>query len=149
MSQSNRIWFRLLGLFHVVIAIILLPSALFLGFISALVVMPALVWLAVLGVWLWRPSIRLRMLLKGTHLLLTPFWILLIVYGGFALGAAQRSAEAGGGLLGGFGFIPIVMGLLTGSVSIVSLYASRLTTFKKMTRAEPGNGEVRENPLEI
>lgn len=135
--------FRLLGLAHVGIAIVLLPMALFLGFVSVFVVTPALVWLAILGFWLWWPSRRLRGLLRFTHLLLTPFSILLVVYGVLALGAAQRSAEAGGGLLGGFGFIPIVTGLLAGSVSIVSLYASQSAAFKKMTGAKPGaEGEV-------
>ena len=118
---------------HVAIAIVLLPSAMFLGFLSLLVLTPALVWLAALGVWLWWPSRRLRTLLRYTHRILAPFSILLIAYGLFALGEGQRSAEAGGGLLGGFGLVPIVMGLLAGSLSMVSFYALGSAAFENIS----------------
>lgn len=138
MTKPKRIGFRLLGLAHVAIAIILLPAVMFLGVLSLVVVTPALVWLAILGFRLWRPSCRLRTPLRHTHRVLLPFSILLVTYGLFALGAAQRSAETGGGLLGGFGLIPIVMGLLAGSLSIVSLHVCHSTAFEKMTGTAQG-----------
>ena len=138
MTKPTRIGFRLLSLAHVAIAIILLPTVMFFGFLSLLVVTPGLVWLAILGFRLWRPSYRLRAMLRHTHRVLLPFSILLVAYGFFALDAAQRSAEAGGGLLGGFGLIPIVMGLFAGSLSIVSLLVCHSTAFEKMTGTSQG-----------
>jgi hypothetical protein len=96
----------------------------FLGFTSALIVIPGLIWIIALGLRLWRPSPDLRKSLRNTHLVLAPFAILLAVYGFYALRRAEESAEGGGGLLGAFGMIPIVMGLLAGILSIISLWVA-------------------------
>gem|GEM_PF-774975 len=119
--QRTRILPGLLGIAHVLVAIILLPSALFPGLFAAPVIIPGLVWLAVLGFRLCRPDRSLRSALRMTHKLLIPISILLVLYGSFCLYAATRSAEAGGGLMGSSGLIPIVMGILAGALSAVSL----------------------------
>jgi hypothetical protein len=130
MTQHNTAVFRILGTAHVATAIVLLPTTLFLGYLTVLVVTPALVWLAILGIRLWNPKTGLRMVLCRTHLVLGPIAIFLVMFGIYALRAAQRSAEAGGGLLGAFGLIPIVMGLLAGCLAIGSLLISYFTAFE-------------------
>jgi len=139
-TQCSPTLLRILGAAHITAAIGLLFVSTFLGCFSLPVIVPALIWLAILGFRLWRPNTRLRTMLRYTHLVLAPLAILLVVYGLFALRAAQRSAEAGGGLLGAVGLIPIVTGLLAGSVSLVSLYVSYSAAFKKPTRAKQSLG---------
>ena len=150
LTQCSPTLLRILGAAHITAAIGLLFVSTFLGCFSLPVVIPALIWLAILGFRLWRPNTRLRNELRYTHLVLAPLAILLVVYGLFALRAAQRSAEAGGGLLGAVGLIPIAMGLLAGSLSVVSLYISYSTTFKKPTGAKQtlggDSGKTAEGP---
>lgn len=136
MTQRSLTLFRLLGAAHIAVAIALLPLNLFFGLFSLLIVMPGLIWLAILGFRLWRPNSRLRIVLRHTHLVLAVISTFLVVYGLYALHAAKRSAEAGGGLLGAFGLIPIVLGLVAGSLSIVSLYVSKSPTLKNTAGAE-------------
>ena len=116
-KQRIHILLRLLGVAHVLVAIVLMPTAMFLGFFTIPIIVPGLIWLAVLGFRLWRPDRTVRKALRFTHAVLGPLAILLVVYGWFCLQASQRSAEAGGGLLGAVGLIPIVMGTLAGSLS--------------------------------
>lgn len=137
--QRARILLVLLGIAHILISIILLPSALFLGFFTVPVVVPGLIWLAVLGFRLWRPNRSVGTALRVTHTVLAPMSILLVLYGWFCVNAARRSAEAGGGLLGGFGLIPIAMGILAGALSAVSLYAVYSSALMKENGAEPGS----------
>ena len=128
---------RILGVAHIVVAIVLLPVTMFLGFSSALIVIPGLIWLIMLGLRLWRPNTKLRMALRNTHLVLAPFAILLVVYGFYALSRAEESADAGGGLLGAAGLIPIVIGLLAGSLSITSLCVSYSSAFENLSGGRP------------
>jgi len=58
------------------------------------------------------------------------------------LRAARRSAEAGGGLLGAFGIIPIVMGVLAGSLSVVSLCVAYSNSFVKTTGSDQTPGKT-------
>ena len=138
--QYERMLLRSLGIAHVLVAIVLLPAATFLGIFTIPVVVPGVIWLAVLGVRLWRPSPKVCRALRVTRTLLVPFAVLLVLYGWYCLRAAQRSAEAGGGLLGAFGLIPIVMGVLAGTLAIVSLFAAKSKAFMKTTDAEQGVG---------
>ncbi len=140
MTRYRPTLLRILGAAHIIVAVVLLPSAMFLGVFTIPVVIPALIWLVIVGFRLWRTNARLRMVLRYTHLVLAPLAILLVVYGLFALRAAKRSAEAGGGLLGAFGLIPIVMGVLAGSLSIVSLYVSLSTEFNNKAGTEQSLG---------
>lgn len=118
---------RALGVAHVLVAIMLLPANLFLGFLTIVIVLPAQIWLFCLGVWLWQPDARIQTALRITHLVLGPFALLLIVYGVYAVLAATHSAAAGGGLLGSFGLIPITLGVCSGLLSLWSLYVANNT----------------------
>jgi hypothetical protein len=51
--------------------------------------------------------------------------VLLVAYGLFALRAAERSAAAGGGLLGGFGFLPLGLGIVLGAMAGICLLLIR------------------------
>lgn len=51
---------------------------------------------------------------------------LLVAYGIFALRAGARSAAHGGGLLSGFGLIPLGMGIILGIIAIATLIAIRV-----------------------
>ncbi len=120
---------RTLGVAHFVVAIMLLPANLFLGFLTIMIVLPAQIWLFSLGIRLWRPDARIQVALRITHLVLAPFAILLIFYGIYAVHAATRSAAAGGGLLGTFGLLPITIGACSGLLSLWSLYVANYTRF--------------------
>ena len=97
----------ILGVAHIIVAIILLPTVFFLGFFSIPTIVPGLIWLVILGFRLCRSRRAIRTALRLTHSVLAPLAALLVVYGTFCLHAARRSAESGGGLLGAFGLIPI------------------------------------------
>jgi hypothetical protein len=133
MKHCSLTFYRLLCIAHIAVAIVLLPLNLFFGFFSLLIVMPGLIWLVILGFKLWQPNAKIRMLLRNTHFVLVIFSVLLIFYGLYALHAAQISANAGGGLLGAFGLIPILLGLLAGCLSIVSLCVSYSVTLKNIS----------------
>jgi hypothetical protein len=115
----------LLGLAHLLVAVVLLPLAGFFGCFSMALALPGIAWLVVLGVRLMRSDRSVRKALRSTHLVLGPLAVLLVIYGLYCLRAAAASAEAGGGLLGAFGLIPIAMGVLTGCLSVIALWASR------------------------
>lgn len=132
MTNSQRIFLRILGLAHIIVAIILLPGNLFLNVFSIPIVLPAQIWLAILGIRLWRPNMKLQTALRRTHYVLAPFSILLIIFGFLAIRDANRSAETGGGLLGAFGLIPITMGFFAGTLSLVSLYLVYYVKFEKL-----------------
>ena len=140
-NQRVHILLRLLGVAHVLVAIVLLPVATFFGLFTIPIIVPGLVWLAVLGFRLWRADRTVRKALRVTHAVLGPLAILLIAYGWFCLRAAQRSAEAGGGLLGAVGLVPIVIGMLVGSLTVVTLFAARSDAFAHTTGAESGSRE--------
>lgn len=114
-----------LGATHIVVGLALLPMSAFIGIGVAPVLLVVPLWFVVLGVWLWRPSEALRGALRATHIVAAPFGVWIVAYGVFALVAAEESAEGGGGLLGAFGLIPIVVGVLTAILSVWSLVAIR------------------------
>jgi uncharacterized protein YbaA (DUF1428 family) len=127
MDKMHSTLLRTLGVAHVLVAIILLPANLFLGFLTIPIVLPAQIWLFFLGLRLWRPDARIKAALRVTHLLLAPFAVLLVIYGVYAVRAATHSAKAGGGLLGSFGLIPITLGVCSGLLALWSLYVAYYT----------------------
>lgn len=139
---------RLLGAAHIAVAIILLPASTFFGYISIIAMVPALVWLIILGLRLWRTSTGAARVLRVTHLVLAPLAVLLVLYGLYALHAARQSAVNGGGLLGAFGLIPIVMGLLAGGLSLVSLCVSASSIFQDAAASEAGSGSGTGKPAD-
>ena len=100
---------------------LLLPFALFLGMTPAPLLALGPLWIIVLGVRMWWPSARVVTLARRSA------WVGLVVgagemvYGIFALGAAQRSAARGGGLLGAFGLLPLGLGFAIAGLAAVSL----------------------------
>jgi hypothetical protein len=137
MTRARHPLLAVLGLGHLALAIVLAPTALFFGSVSIVLVAPMVVWLVVLGIRLVHPTAGLRRQLLVTHLAMLPFAGLLVAYGVFALREAARSAESGGGLLGAFGLIPIVMGLLAAGLSVVSLAVSRSRVLDEARAGKP------------
>src|SRR6056297_1156113 len=103
------------------VAIMLLPANLFLGFFTFTLVLPAQIWLIALGIRLWRPDARTQTVLRTTHLILAPFAFLLILYGFYAVSATPQGTS-GGELLGTIGFI---LGTCSGSLTLWSLYVAK------------------------
>ena len=128
MQKLNPTPFRILGVVHVIVGILLLPLTLFFGLLLAPVLLPGPVWIVMLGIRLWRPTRRVGIWLRRTHLVGVAVAALLCGYGAFALQAAQRSAAAGGGLLGAFGLIPLGLGALLGVTAVPSLWLARRLT---------------------
>lgn len=127
--QSKLLTLRVLGAAHIAVAIILLPSTMFVGFVSVPVILPGLIWLVILGNRLWLQKIQFRGAFRHTHIVLALFAALLIAVGLDAIGHAQQSTEAGGGLLSPVAYIPIMMGIPAGLLSIASLYVSYSRAF--------------------
>jgi len=119
--------YRLLGASHVLVGVLLLPLTLAFGLITAPILLFIPVWLVVLGCLLWRGSEKGRALARRTHGPGLVFALLLGFYGVYALRAAARSADAGGGLLGAFGLIPLGYGVILGLLSLATLLLIRKT----------------------
>jgi hypothetical protein len=105
----------------VIVGLVSLPFSILFGPLCVPVLLPGSLWLIVLGYRLWRPSERVALLLRRTHLATAALAVLLVVYGHLMLEGARRSAAAGGGLLGGFGLLPLALGLLLAATSGASL----------------------------
>ena len=117
--------FRALGIVHVVVGLLLLPMSTFFGLTLAPVLALGPLWVVFLGVRLWRPTALVKDLLWKTHVVVAVVAAALCVHGAFALRAAERSAAAGGGLLGAYGLIPLVLGTVLGVTAAVSLWLAR------------------------
>jgi hypothetical protein len=123
-----------LGVAHVVVAIALLPTVMFslsYGFFLILVILPGLTWLGILGWRLLYQNEPLRTELRITHLVLAPLAALLISRGFLFLNSAEHSAQVGGSYTAIFGVISLVMGLLAGGLSVVSLCISFSSILKE------------------
>lgn len=145
MNYHKRTMQIILGVAHVLVAIILLPTAFFLGIFSILTIFPGLIWLVILGCRLCWGLRSVRTTLRITHLVLAPLAALLVVYGMFCLEAARQSAEFGGGLLGAFGLIPIIMGIVAGGLSVVSLYVAQSDALMDRSTTKQSPEEVTLN----
>ena len=111
---------RALAVAHVVIAILLMPLTIFaLPLTPLLLIGP--VWSIRLGLRLWRHDPSVVQALRRTHFVFLVVDGLLIWWGAAALQAADESAKRGGGLLGGFGLIPIGIGVTLAVFSILTL----------------------------
>ena len=120
--MAHLVMYRGLSIGHYLIAVPLIALATFFGLILAPVLAAGPVWLCILGSLLWHgPSPRLSTWVRITHLLSLFVAALLIVLGVFALSAAERSAELGGGLLGAWGFVPIIAGGLLALLAVTTL----------------------------
>lgn len=115
---------RVLAIFHIAIGVLLLPLTLGAG-IAAPILMAGPVWGIVLGFRLWKPRPGLFGTLRRTHYAYLLVDVLAIWYGISALQAAERSAARGGGLLGGFGLIPLGLGIGLACFSVITLAVAR------------------------
>jgi len=116
---------RALAVGHIAIGALLMPLALVFGGILAPVLMAGPIWGIVLGVRLWRSGQQAFTALRRTHWGFLLIDGLLVAYGIFALRAAERSAARGGGLLGGFGLIPLGLGMMMACFSGATLVVAR------------------------
>jgi hypothetical protein len=116
---------KVLAIFHVMAGFLALPLALVLGLSLAPLLILGPLWLIMLGCLLWRRGDRVRALLRRTHIVAVILAVFLCAYGLFALRAADRSAAAGGGLLGAFGLLPLTLGAVLGVTSVVALWLAR------------------------
>jgi hypothetical protein len=117
--------YRVLAAAHFLVAISLLPASVILGFLAAPALVLAPIWLTFVGVQLWRKNSERVSLVRGTHLVFLAIAALLCFYGVSGLRAAERSAAHGGGLLGGFGLIPLGIGIVLAALSLATLAVVR------------------------
>ena len=111
---------RGLAVAHIAIAILLMPLMLFpLTLAPILLIGP--VWTILLSRRLWRRDRTAIRSLRRTHFVFLGIDALLVWYGIWMLEAAAASAARGGGLLGGLGVIPIVLGAVLAVFSVLTL----------------------------
>ena len=102
------------------IAVLLMPLTLAASLLAPLL-LAGPVWGAAVGVRMWKRQPGIGRTLRRTHAVYLVVDALLIAYGFWALRAAAESAARGGGLLGGIGLIPIVLGCAMALFSTVVL----------------------------
>jgi hypothetical protein len=78
-NRRKRTMLVILGVAHIIVAIILLPTVFFLGFFSIPTIVPGLIWLVFLGFRLCRGRRAGRTALRLTHSVLAPLAALLVV----------------------------------------------------------------------
>lgn len=108
----GRLSERLLGVAYLAASPVALALTLFFGFLAAPVLLIGVAWLFAVGVRLIVGSPGAASQARRTAIFAAPVAVLIGAYGLFALRAAARSADEGGGLLGGFGLIPLLLALL-------------------------------------
>jgi hypothetical protein len=79
------------------------------------------VWMLVLSRWLWIGHAQLRSALFVTHGLLLLVGSLFVVFGFFAIAAAERSTARGGGLMSPLALLPFLYGLPLVSFALCSI----------------------------
>lgn len=125
MISGHLALFRVLCIVHVLAGLLLRPVALFFGVPLAPLLACGSIWLMMLGYRLWREGDEVGALLRRTHVAVLVVAALLCAHGLLALRAAERSAAAGGGLVGAFGLLPLALGLVLGATAGVSLWLAR------------------------
>ena len=81
-------------------------------------------WMLYLASRLWRPTPSLANLLRWTHAVVLLLGGLHLVFGFYAVRAAEKSAAAGGGLLSPVAYFPILVGAALVLLAGVSLVAA-------------------------
>lgn len=103
---------------HLIFAVAMLPITVLGGILFFPLLLALPVWIGFLARRLWTGMPNALASARRTHYGLLVFDALLILWGFAALKAAEESAKRGGGLLGGFGFIPIFFGVVFGLFSL-------------------------------
>jgi len=116
---------RILGRVYLVAALVALTMTLFFGFLVAPVLLVGVVWLGAVGGKLLAGSPRAVPQARRTAVASIPIAVVMGAYGLWALRAAARSANEGGGLLGGFGLIPLVLAVTLAIVSALTFALTR------------------------
>lgn len=92
--------FRVFAVVHIFVGLLLLPLSAAFGLILIPIVALGPLWIVLLGVLLWHPTVRKGILLRWTHIVGVVVAVLLCTHGILALRAAERSSGEGGGLMG-------------------------------------------------
>src|SRR5262245_17777071 len=79
------------------------------------------VWAIMLARRMWRRDPTVLRPLRPTHFVFLGSDALMIGYGIWMLRAGEESAKRGGGLLSGIGIIPIMLGCVLGTFSLIVL----------------------------
>ena len=109
-----------LAVAHVIIAIaLMLVSTLTIFAFPLFLIGP--IWAIMLARRMWRADPTVIQPLRRTHYVFLGIDAVMIAYGLLALKAAEESAKRGGGLLGGFGIIPIAIGSVLAVFSVIVL----------------------------
>lgn len=127
-----------LAIAHVLLgSVLLLPIAAIVGFgtlhtltrlpfglvLTGIVISAFPMWILLAGIRMfWRLTPRLVRALQVMDALLLVCALLLCGYGWTTHQAAEQSAARGGGLLGGYGVIPLALGILIGGLAALSLW---------------------------
>ena len=109
-----------LAVAHVIIAIALMLLSTLTVFAFPLFLIGP-VWAIMLARRMWRSDPTVIQPLRRTHYVFLAIDAVMIAYGLLALKAAEESARRGGGLLGGFGIIPIAIGAVLAVFSLIVL----------------------------
>jgi hypothetical protein len=124
---------RALAVAHVIVAAaVMLLSALTIFAFPLFVIGP--IWAIMLAKRMWRGDAAVIQPLRRTHYVFLAIDAVMIAYGFAALKAAEESAKRGGGLLGGFGIIPIAIGSVLAVFSIIVLICA-VAMSRRMTSA--------------
>ena len=115
---------RALAAAHIVIAVVLMMTLTLSAIMLAPVFLIGPVWAIVLGVRMWKRR-DVTTALRRTHWVFLVIDAAVILYGAWMVQAAEASARRGGGLLGGLGFVAIVIGVCLAVFSILTLVAVR------------------------
>ena len=116
---------RVLGVAYLAAAIVALTMTLFFGFFVAPFLLVGVAWLAAVGGKLIAGSPRAATQARRTVPFAVPVAVLMGVYGVYALRAAARSADEGGGLVGAFGAVPVILAITLAAVSVLTLARTR------------------------
>jgi hypothetical protein len=119
---------RFLAVAHIIIGVLLMPLVALFALVAAPILLIGPIWGVMLGIRLWRGDGTVLAAVRWTHVIYLGIDALLMAYGAFALRAAEQSAARGGGLMGGFGLMPLGAGILLAGFSILTLALARPRT---------------------
>ena len=147
---------------HVLLGIVLLlPIAAIVGFgtvhtltrlpfslvLIGVVITTFPMWILLAGIRMfWRLTPRAILTLQIMDSLVIFCALLLCAYGWMAYRAAEQSAASGGGLLGGYGVIPLALGLMIGGTAAVSLWLLRRVSRTMLERKRATMEHASEPP---
>jgi len=115
---------RIAAAAQILLGVLLLPLSTIFGLTPTPVLALGPLWIVALGCRMWWRGADHRTAARRTAGVSLVVGVAAIAYGVVALRAAGRSAAAGGGLLGAFGLVPLVLGLAISCLAGISLASS-------------------------